>query len=68
MEVHNRAMPRQKESGTPPPAGAPLQSAAFRHGLADFLDALRVEAGVSKNTGLAYSHDLGVFLQRLEAA
>ena len=68
MEVHNRAMPRQKESGAPPTGGAPLKSAAFRHGLVDFLDALRVEAGVSKNTGLAYAHDLGVFLQRLEAA
>mgnify|MGYP002628497294 CR=1 FL=1 len=44
----------------------PLDGSPFRLGLLDFLDALRVEAGVSKNTILAYRRDLEGFLVRMK--
>jgi integrase/recombinase XerD len=59
-------MSRAEDSQDPAQAKAdPLLGTPFRAGLLDFLDALRVEAGVSKNTVLAYRRDLEVFLEWL---
>jgi integrase/recombinase XerD len=50
---------------SPPPATA---LGPLRHDLVDFLDAIRVESGVARNTIAAYRHDLEGFLARLHAA
>ena len=49
---------------TGPAGGArpPELGRAFRNGLRDFLDALRVEAGLARNTIIAYRRDLEGFL------
>jgi len=45
-----------------PPPASPELAPEFARGLADFLDALRVEAGLARNTLAAYRSDLARFL------
>ncbi len=51
-----------ERAGTAERAGARAPSGDLRRGLADFLDALRVEAGAARNTLAAYRRDLAAFL------
>ena len=55
-------VPPRSPQDTPPPAREPAPRTplpdAFQHPLEDFLEALRIEAGLSRNTLAAYERDL----------